>query len=162
MNAKKVKCFDFNGAEHYFPVEELSYRPSVYGVLINDNQEVLMIKHKNKYCLPGGGVEISERISDALEREIFEETGLKIVDSEIVECDDSFFLIPNENRPVHSILMFFHCRFEQGEVNTDNVDQFEKEYAEKPEWIKVEKVIEMSNLVFPQTKKILETIKKRR
>jgi 8-oxo-dGTP diphosphatase len=161
MDAKKVKCLDFNGAEHYFPVEELSFRPSVYGILINDNQEVLMIKHRGKYCLPGGGVEISESISDALVREIFEETGLKIVSSEIVECDDSFFLIPNINKPVHSILMFFLCRFVQGKINTDNVDKFEKEYAEKAEWIKIEKVIKMDNLVFPQTKKILETVNKR-
>lgn len=160
MNTKKVKCLDFNGVEHYFPVKELSYRPSVYGVLINDNQEVLMIKHRDKYCLPGGGVEISERISDALAREIFEETGLKIISSEIVECDDSFFLIPYENKPVHTILMFYLCKFEKGKINTDNADEFEKEYAEKPEWIKIEKVIEMDNLVFPQTKKILETVKK--
>ena len=161
MDTKKVKCVDSNGKENYFPVEKLSYRPSVYGVLINDNQEVLMIKHKDKYCLPGGGVKISEKISDALAREILEETGLKIVSSEIVECDDSFFLVPYENKPVHAILMFFLCQFEQGEVNTDNVDQYEKEYAEKAEWIKIENVIEMNNLVFPQTKKILETIKKR-
>ncbi|XOU94053.1 MAG: NUDIX domain-containing protein [Candidatus Kerfeldbacteria bacterium] len=162
MDTKKVKCVDFNGVEQYFSVEKLSFRPSVYGVLINDNQEVLMIKHRDKYCLPGGGVKISEKISDALTREILEETGLKIVSSEIVECDDSFFLVPYENKPVHAILMFFICRFEQGEVNNNNVDKFEKEYAEKPEWIKVENVMEMNNLIFPQTKKILEMVKKRR
>jgi 8-oxo-dGTP pyrophosphatase MutT (NUDIX family) len=159
MNSKMVTCVDFNGEEHSFMEEEYSFRPSVYGVLINDNQEVLMIKNKGKYCFPGGGVEIGEKIYDALVREVFEETGLRITSGEIVECDDSFFLIPYENKPVHSILMFYHCKFEQGEITTDNFDGAEKEYAEKAEWLKIEDVLGMDNLVFMQTRKILETIK---
>ncbi len=157
-----VKCVDFNGDEHSFSADEYSFRPSVYGILINKNQKVLMIKHRGKYCFPGGGVEMSEKVYDALAREVFEETGLKIVSGEIVECDDSFFLIPYENKPVHSILMFYRCAFEHGEINDSNVDEFEKEYAEKAEWLKIEDVLKMDNLVFPQTKKILETIKRMR
>jgi len=158
MDVKKVKCVDFNGEEHNFSANEYSFRPSVYGVLINENQEVLMIKHKGKYCFPGGGVEISEKIYDALSREVFEETGLRIVSGEILECDDSFFLVPYENKPVHSILMFYCCTFKQGKIKNDNVDEFEKEYAEKAEWISIEKVLKMNSLVFSQTKRILKKI----
>lgn len=54
----------------------------VYGVLINDNQQVL-ISDEFEYGLkfskfPGGGVELGEGLIEALKREFMEECGVEI------------------------------------------------------------------------------------
>lgn len=50
-----------------------------------------MKSHKwiGKYVIPGGHVELGERIEDALKREIKEETGLDIYDIEFI-CFQEF------------------------------------------------------------------------
>lgn len=51
---------------------------TVAGMITNDNDQVLMMKHpKRGWELPGGQVEVGEDLITALEREIFEETGVK-------------------------------------------------------------------------------------
>ena len=59
--------------------KEYSWRPAVYGVLI-ENNKLLFIKPNwdDKYCLPGGSMELGETTSQSLEREFIEETGYKI------------------------------------------------------------------------------------
>lgn len=47
-------------------------------ILINDNNEVLMGYSNNEYQLPGGHVEDNESLIEALNREIKEETGIKL------------------------------------------------------------------------------------
>ena len=54
-----------------------------YGIVINDKNEVLLIKkakgaYKGKLDLPGGGIEYGERPEEALKREFIEEIGLEI------------------------------------------------------------------------------------
>ena len=52
------------------------------GVICIRDGEVLLVKHtygvsKGKWTLPGGYVELRETISNAIEREVFEETGIQ-------------------------------------------------------------------------------------
>ncbi len=47
-------------------------------ILINDNNEVLMGYSNNEYQLPGGHVENNELLIEALNREVKEETGIKL------------------------------------------------------------------------------------
>ena len=54
-----------------------------YGVVYNDNGEVLLIKkargaYKGQFDLPGGGIEYGESADETLKREFEEETGLRI------------------------------------------------------------------------------------
>jgi len=53
------------------------------GIIINQKKEVLLLKRsylpfKNSWVLPGGHVDRGEMVEEALVREVFEETGLKI------------------------------------------------------------------------------------
>ena len=59
---------------------EYNWRPAVYGVLIEDNK-LLFIKPNwdDKYCLPGGSINLGETTIESLEREFMEETGYKIL-----------------------------------------------------------------------------------
>ena len=57
-------------------------------VVLDDNRNILLIKrkndpHKGKYCPPGGFVEIGELILYGAERELFEETNLKVCPSDL-------------------------------------------------------------------------------
>lgn len=60
----------------------------VKAVIINKNKEVLILRRSDKkmypkaYDLPGGKIEKGETITEALRREIIEETGLKIAENE--------------------------------------------------------------------------------
>ena len=54
-----------------------------YGIVYNDNGEVLLIKkargaYKGKLDLPGGGIDYGENAEETLKREFIEEVGLKI------------------------------------------------------------------------------------
>ncbi|MER0244548.1 NUDIX domain-containing protein [Streptomyces sp. HSW2009] len=53
---------------------------SVAGVIVNDAGRALLIKRRDngKWEPPGGVLEREETISDALQREVLEETGIKI------------------------------------------------------------------------------------
>ncbi len=61
-------------------VEGISYtqREGAYGIHFDANQQVAVIKVKENYFLPGGGVEEAESYAECLRREFLEETGRDI------------------------------------------------------------------------------------
>lgn len=62
-----------------------------YGIIINNLNEVVLVKSNNQYFLPGGGIEKSESLIDCLERECFEEMGTKITDIKEFASVNYFF-----------------------------------------------------------------------
>jgi nucleoside triphosphatase len=61
--------------------------PTVGALILNPDGEVfLMRSHKwrDMYVIPGGHIELGERMEDALRREIAEETGLAVHDIEFL------------------------------------------------------------------------------
>lgn len=54
------------------------------GIVINENNEVLMVKTYNAgWVFPGGQVEVGENVIDAVKREIMEEAGVDIEVGEV-------------------------------------------------------------------------------
>lgn len=54
------------------------------GIVINDKQEILMVKTYNAgWVFPGGQVEVGENVIDAVKREVMEETGIDIEVGEV-------------------------------------------------------------------------------
>ena len=54
------------------------------GIVINDKEEVLMVKtHNQGWVFPGGQVEVGENVIDAVKREIMEETGVDVEVGEV-------------------------------------------------------------------------------
>lgn len=155
----KIKCVDQEGKFHEFSKEELEFRPSVYGVLIEDGK-ILLSPQWDGFDIPGGGIEIDETIDACLKREFWEETGLEIEVGEIVHAETSFFVLPNVTRPVNSILMYYICKKVGGEISDKNFDKFEKEYASKAQWIELEKVESLKFLNSIDTVNVIEKAKK--
>lgn len=59
---------------------------AVDGIVENDRNEILLVKHRNKevWTVPGGQVEIGENLIDALIREIKEESGIDVAVNKLV------------------------------------------------------------------------------
>lgn len=67
---------------------------TVGGLVVADDGTILIVRSKkwsNLYTLPGGKVEIGESREQAFEREIFEETALRIKNIRFAMCQDSIF-----------------------------------------------------------------------
>jgi 8-oxo-dGTP diphosphatase len=141
---QSVVCVDREGNRKEVPTADLVFRPSIYGIIIEDGK-ILLSRQWDGYDFPGGGVEKGERLDEALMREVREETGLVVRVGRLVGCGDAFFTTPFENRHTHSILLYRLCRIESGELSTAFFDEDEKRYAQMAEWIDLESV---SGLIF--------------
>lgn len=158
--SKKIICHDLNNKEFEVNSDKFIFRPAVYGILIEDNK-VLLSKQWDGYDFPGGGVDIHETVEETLEREFFEETGIKVKAIMPIHCGTSFFhpkhSKKNANQYWNCPFMYFLVKKVGGELSIENLDEEEKEYASMPEWIDLDKI---DNLKFYNSIKSGEVIKK--
>lgn len=143
MENKKITCHDVFGNKVEVGSDKLTFRPSVYGILI-ENNKILLSRQWDGYDFPGGGMEVDETIDECLKREFFEETGVKVDPVDIVHCESSFFhpshSKKNKNKYWNCQLFFYLVKKIGGEVSKDNLDSEELGYADMPEWIGVDDV----------------------
>lgn len=71
-------------------------QPTLIGVraLVLRGDEVLLIRHRGghkPWSIPGGGVERHERLSEAIRREVYEETGMPVHVERLLGVYDAFF-----------------------------------------------------------------------
>ena len=82
----------------------------VYGVLINENQEVLLAdEHRFKTAFtkfPGGGLEFGEGLADGLKREFREELDLEIEVGELFYVND--FLQTSKFDESYQLISFYY------------------------------------------------------
>ena len=139
--SKTVTCVDVNGETHDFSVDDLKWRPSAYGVVIKDDKILLSKQFGDKYDLPGGSVELDEKLEDGVIREVKEETGIDVKNPRFLGVENNFFCDSHaEGEVYHSILIYYLCEFVGGELSTDGFDEWEKLYAEMAEWIPLERL----------------------
>lgn len=153
---KEIICFDIKGEGHKFEIKDLSFRISVYAVIVKEGKVLLLRQWEDKYNFPGGGVNLGESTENALKREILEETNLKFKSSKIIHQSETFFLVPFEEIPVHSVILFFACKLEDGIISTKNFDEFEKKYSNKAEWVDFEEAKKLE-YILPGAKEVLNS-----
>ncbi|KKT69565.1 MAG: MutT-like protein [Candidatus Uhrbacteria bacterium GW2011_GWF2_44_350] len=132
-----IRCRNNRGDFSEIPKEKFFFRPSVYG-LIQDGDKIVLLKNKSsgKLWFPGGGIEIGEKIEEALIREVQEETGLEIQIEKLLLFRENFFYYEPEDGAYHAFLFFYFCTIKPGSklIADDLVDDLE---ASEPRWIKI-------------------------
>ena len=140
---KKITCRKIDGTTVEVLASELSFRPSVYGIAIQEGKVLLSPQFGDGYDFPGGGVDLGELLTDTLVRELKEETGLVVKPGQVLLVQDDFFFHPYKMKPLQTPLIYFFCDVVGGELSDSNFDEHEKEYAKKAEWVPLEKVSEL-------------------
>ncbi len=145
--AKKVTCVDLAGDRHEVDISKLTWRPSVYAVVI-DNGKLLMAVERGKYTLPGGGIDFGEMPEDAVIREAKEETGMDVQNPELLACRSELFTHHGESRDFHhqTILLYYRCQLVSGELSTRYLPQADRPFHGEPEWIPLDKLNEVEIL----------------
>lgn len=88
------------------------------GIVINENDEILMVKTYNSgWVFPGGQVEVGENVIDAVKREIMEEAGIDIEVGEVFCISSNTRKYPGYNGVKEiptKIMLDFICKAKGG------------------------------------------------
>ena len=129
-------------------------RPIVgVGALIIKNRSVLLIKRgaepgKDSWSLPGGVVELGERVRDAVIREVKEECGLDVEVKDIADVVDYMSRDENGRVRFHYILVDFYVEVKGGTLKPASD-------ALEVNWIPFDRIHE-----YPVTKTTLQLLNK--
>ena len=115
---------------------------SVAGLVVNENDEILLIKSPRRgWEYPGGMVEQGETLQQALIREIREETG--------VDVEITAFVGVCKNITIDSVNIDFICRYIGGELTESNE-------SSEVRWVKKTEALKM--VTYPLTKQRLKAM----
>jgi nucleoside triphosphatase len=130
-------------AEQQYP------EPTVGALIFNPAGKIFLMKsHKwrDKYVIPGGHIELGEKVEEALKREIKEETGLDIYDIEFI-CFQEFVFDEAFWKKRHFIFFDYACKTSSTEVKLNSEAQ---EFV----WVTLDEALELD--IEPYTRKTIE------
>jgi 8-oxo-dGTP diphosphatase len=92
---------------------------SVGAVILREGR-LLLVKRgseplKGEWSVPGGALELGETIRTGVEREVLEETGLKVIAGDVVAVLDRIYLDSDGRCEFHYVLVDMVCRLSPGE-----------------------------------------------
>jgi mutator protein MutT len=92
----------------------------VGAVVIHDGRALVVRRAteplKGQWSIPGGMLELGEKLRDGVAREVKEETGLNIEVGEVLDVFDSIFPDADGRPQYHYVLIDFLCRSISGEL----------------------------------------------
>lgn len=92
----------------------------VGAVIVRDGRVLLVRRNteplKGEWSVPGGVLELGERLRDGAAREALEETGLHVEAGEVLDVFDSIFPDAAGNTEYHFVLIDFLCSVLAGEA----------------------------------------------
>lgn len=129
--------------------------PTVGALIFNPKGKIFLMKSykwRNKYVIPGGHIEMGEKLEDALKREIKEETGLDIYDIEFI-CFQEFIFDKAFWKKKHFIFFDFACKTNSKKVTLNSEGQ---EYV----WVSLKEALRLP--IEPYTKRAIEEYMKKK
>lgn len=92
----------------------------VGAVIVRDGRALLVRRDteplKGEWSVPGGLLELGEKLRDGAAREAFEETGLHVEIGELLDVFDSIFPDADGRTQYHFVLIDFLCRVISGDA----------------------------------------------
>lgn len=132
-------------------------RVGVYAIIIKD-ASVLLIKMSNGfYYFPGGGIEASETLEEALKREVYEELGVAVEIESLLYADNLIYYHDPLDHAAHCVRLFYACRPLTRNFNYTNAEEADDFLA--IEWVDLKSM--NSNQFLPSVYHSLNAIKKR-
>lgn len=130
-----------------FKIEEGRFNLRV-GAIIIHNSKVLMVKNTRDpyYYSVGGRVKFNETGEEAIEREVFEETGLHLEIERLAYIHENFFEYGVTNEKFHE-LSFFYLMKSKGELDEICMSFTEDGAKEKLYWLDLDKL--QSEFLYP-------------
>jgi 8-oxo-dGTP diphosphatase len=85
------------------------------GAVIIHRDRALLVRRateplKGEWSVPGGMLELGEKLRDGLRREVLEETGLEVDPGEVLDVFDSIFRDEQGRTQYHYVLIDYLCR----------------------------------------------------
>jgi 8-oxo-dGTP pyrophosphatase MutT (NUDIX family) len=131
----------------------LLHVPSVTGLVFDDARRVLLVRHSNGgvWVAPGGAIDPDEAPQDAVVREVWEETGLRVEPVHLCGVyGGPEFRVRYENGDVTSYVMaVFECRRVGGELRPDGDEVTDARYFAPAELATV-RLSEWAEVVLPR------------
>lgn len=111
------------------------------GALILNKGQVLLVERGKpplvgSWSLPGGLVDAGERLEDAITREVFEETGLRVAPGPIATVFERIMPSATGACEYHYVLVDFYCSVLGGEVRPGDDSR-------RAEWFAVESLSDL-------------------
>jgi ADP-ribose pyrophosphatase YjhB (NUDIX family) len=92
----------------------------VGGVVVQNGRVVLVRRAKaprmGEWSIPGGMLELGEKLRDGVAREIAEETGLQVTSGAVLDVFDSIVTDPDGKTQYHYVLVDYLCSVTGGEL----------------------------------------------
>jgi 8-oxo-dGTP pyrophosphatase MutT (NUDIX family) len=130
----EVECLTLDGGTRVFASDRLILRPAAYALIMQDSKLLLLkMRRTGKYHLPGGGINVGERMEETLKREAREETGIEIDVVRLAHFEEVFFYYDPSDRAYHGLHFYFICRPRTLILLTD--DQVDDGSAGQPRWV---------------------------
>jgi len=91
------------------------------GAVIVDGGRALLVRRateplKGEWSVPGGMLELGEKLRDGVRREALEETGIEVESGELLDVFDSIFIDDQGRTQYHYVLIDYLCRPISGEA----------------------------------------------
>ena len=91
------------------------------GAVIIEGSRVLLVRRdteplRGEWSVPGGMLELGEKLRDGVRREALEETGVKVEPGEVLDVFDSIFTDGLGKTQYHYVLIDYLCRVTSGEA----------------------------------------------
>lgn len=94
------------------------------GMIIKKDNYIVMVKRerepgKGKWSIPGGMLELGERISDGVKREVLEETGLRVKIDRLIDVEENIGRDGTGRIRFHYVLVDFLGHVVDGNLQPD-------------------------------------------